>query len=64
MKNGKNHKRQGNEGTDEQEIVEWTHPTHYISMFPAIKPSSVSPKVRMVSNIALVNANSWLSLNN
>ena len=47
----------------EQEMAEWTSPINYITMFPVIKPSSKSTKLKVVSNSALVNANNRLSLN-
>ena len=48
----------------EQDIAKWRALVPYIAMFPGIKPSSVSTKVRVVSKSALVNAISGLSLNN
>ena len=46
-----------------QEIEEWHGPTHYITMFAVVKPDSVSTKTRVVSNSAMRNARSKLSLN-
>ena len=45
------------------ELEEWSGPIHYLSLFPVFKETSVSTKCRIVSNSALVNALSGLSLN-
>ena len=45
------------------EMEEWHGPVHFLTLFPIHKASSVSTKLRIVSNSALVNAISGLSLN-
>ena len=45
------------------ELLEWRGPAHFLTLFPVLKASSVSTKLRIVSNSALVNAVSGLSLN-
>ena len=47
----------------QQEIEEWHGPIHYITTFAVVKPDSVSTKTRVVSNSAMRNARSKLSLN-
>ena len=46
-----------------EEMQEWRGPIHFLTLFPVHKASSVSTKLRIVSNSALVNAISGLSLN-
>ena len=46
-----------------QEMEQWHGPTHYITTFAVVKPDSVSTKTRVVSNSAMRNARSKLSLN-
>ena len=48
---------------EEAEIESWHGPTHYVTVFPVIKPESVSTKTRIVSNSAMRNARAKLSLN-
>ena len=45
------------------EMQEWRGPVHFLTLFPIHKASSVSTRLRIVSNSALVNAISGLSLN-
>ena len=47
----------------EEEMIRWHGPTHYVTVFGVIKTSSVSTKTRIVSNSALRNPHSGLSLN-
>ena len=47
----------------ETEMSTWHGPVHYISMFAVVKPGSVSTRTRIVSNSAMRNAISKLSLN-
>ena len=46
-----------------EEFQEWRGPVHFLILFSVNKASSVSTKLRIVSNSALVNAASGLSLN-
>ena len=46
-----------------QEMDDWHGPTHYITTFAVVKPDSVSTRTRVVSNSAMRNARSKLSLN-
>ena len=46
-----------------EETEEWSGPVHFLTLFPVHKEASVSTKLRIVSNSALVNALSGLSLN-
>ena len=46
-----------------QEMADWHGPVHYITTFAVVKPESVSTKTRVVSNSAMRNARSKLSLN-
>ena len=46
-----------------KEMEEWHGPTHYITTFAVVKPDSMSTKTRVVSNSAMRNARSSLSLN-
>ena len=46
-----------------EEIADWHGPVHYITTFAVVKPESVSTKTRVVSNSAMRNARSKLSLN-
>ena len=46
-----------------QEMEDWHGPTHYITTFAVVKPDSVSTRTRVVSNSAMRNARSKLSLN-
>ena len=48
---------------DEEEMDRWHGPVHYVTIFGVIKASSVSTKTRVVSNSALRNPHSRLSLN-
>ena len=45
------------------ELEAWHGPVHYVTVFPVIKLDSVSMKTRIVSNSALRNSISRLSLN-
>ena len=45
-----------------KEMQEWRGPVHFLNLFPVHKASSVTTKLRIVSNSALVNAISGLSL--
>ena len=47
----------------EEEQTAWHGAVHYITVFPVIKPGSLSTKTRVVSNAALKNSRSGLSLN-
>ena len=47
----------------ETEMSTWHGPVHYISTFAVVKPGSVSTRTRIVSNSAMRNAVSKLSLN-
>ena len=47
----------------QMEMEEWHGPTHYITTFAVVKPDSVSTRTRVVSNSAMRNARSKLSLN-
>ena len=47
----------------DSEMSIWHGPVHYVTVFPIIKPDSMSTKTRIVSNSAMHNANSRLSLN-
>ena len=47
----------------ESEMSAWHGPIHYVTVFPVIKPDSISTKTRIVSNAVLKNSNSRLSLN-
>ena len=45
------------------EVEMWHGPVHYITTFAVLKPDSVTTKTRVVSNSAMRNARSKLSLN-
>ena len=47
----------------EDEMTAWHGPVHYITTFGVVKPESVSTRMRIVSNAALRNSVSHLSLN-
>ena len=47
----------------DSEMTDWHGPVHYITTFAVLKPESVSTKTRVVSNSAMRNARSKLSLN-
>ena len=47
----------------ESEMSVWHGPVHYISTFAVVKPGSLSTRTRIVSNSAMRNAISKLSLN-
>ena len=47
----------------DNEMSNWHGPVHYITTFAVLKPESVSTKTRVVSNSAMRNARSKLSLN-
>ena len=47
----------------DDEMASWHGPVHYITTFAVVKPESVSTKTRVVSNSAMRNARSKLSLN-
>ena len=47
----------------EAEMSTWHGPVHYVTTFAVVKPDSVSTKTRIVSNSALKNVHSKLSLN-
>ena len=47
----------------EDEIARWHGPVHYVTIFAVVKMESVSTKTRVVSNSAMKNAVSRLSLN-
>lgn len=47
----------------EEEAEAYTGPSNYISIFPIFKVGSQSTKIRMVSNSAMINQRSGLSLN-
>ena len=47
----------------DEEIESWHGPAHYITTFVVVKPDSISTKTRVVSNSALRNVISKLSLN-
>ena len=46
-----------------EEMSAWHGPVHYISVFAVVKPDSVSTRTRVVSNSAMKNVHSKLSLN-
>ena len=48
---------------EEDELNSWHGPVHYVTVFAVLKPDSVSTKTQIVSNSALKNAISKLSLN-
>ena len=48
---------------DSGEIARWHGPVNFITTFAVVKPESVSTKTRVVSNSAMKNARSGLSLN-
>ena len=48
---------------DQEEIALWHGPVNFITTFAVVKPESVSTKTRVVSNSAMKNARSGLSLN-
>ena len=47
----------------EEEMERWHGPVHYVTTFAVLKADSVSTKTRIVSNSAMKNCNSKLSLN-
>ena len=47
----------------QEEMDLWHGPVNYITTFAVLKPESVSTKTRVVSNLAMRNARSKLSLN-
>ena len=47
----------------EAEISTWHGAVHYISTFTVIKPDSLSTRTHIVSNSAMINYNSKMSLN-
>ena len=47
----------------EDEMARWHGPVHYVTIFAVVKTESVSTKTRVVSNSAMKNAASRLSLN-
>ena len=46
-----------------EEMARWHGPVHYVTVFGVLKPGSISTKTRIVSNSALRNPHSRLSLN-
>ena len=46
-----------------KELQNWSGPVHFLSLFPVFKASSISTKLRIISNSALVRSLSWLSMN-
>ena len=46
-----------------EELQKWSGPVHFLSLFHILKASLVSLKLRIISNSALVNSLSGLSLN-
>ena len=47
----------------EEEMREWTGPVNYIPLFEVIKESSVSTRLRVVTNCAMINNKAQLSIN-
>ena len=48
---------------EDHELESWHGPVHYVTVFAVVKMSSVTTKTRVVSNSALQNPHSRLSLN-